>query len=457
MKRIIIITLVVLAGAFAGTAGYFYLQEKNLAQGKIVQGVKIAGTEVGNLTPGEAIKILRQKEDAMLASAVKLKYKDKYWTLPYSTMATTNLNQLVNKAANLGRGKGIFTNYTEIRSAKRGEYNFSLKIIPNAKRVGDRVYKIKVNFDTKPVETKIAVSDDNNVTITPPREGVALDNQATTKAVLLAIKPNTATTVEAVAYPLKPKFTAEEVKKWQISGYITTFTTGFNPLNKDRTENVRVAAHAVDKVIVYPGQEFSFNNIVGPRSKEAGYKESLVIQNNIFTPGLGGGVCQVSSTLYNNLLKSNIKIIERRRHSLPVAYVSPGLDATVAFGFIDLKFKNTYDFPIIIRTKITSNKLFIGLLGDKSKIPDVTITSNIDKVLMPSGSRTVYDPNLPKGKKVVDEPKKGYKVTVYKKVATQSGAKTTVISRDTYPPTPEIIRIGTNTKTAWGEVYGQAN
>jgi vancomycin resistance protein YoaR len=120
---------------------------------------------------------------------------------------------------------------------------------------------------------------------------------------------------------------------------------------------------ALDGVVLTPGEEFSFNKTVGERTASAGYKEALIIVNDEFVPGLGGGVCQVSSTLYNAVENANLTITERHPHSLEITYVPPGQDATVAYPYLDFKFANNTSGLLLIRSSIHGNTLTFELYG----------------------------------------------------------------------------------------------
>lgn len=144
-------------------------------------------------------------------------------------------------------------------------------------------------------------------------------------------------------------------------GPIAQYSTHFDSTQVNRTENIRLAAKALDGKVLAPGERFSFNKSVGERIAEAGYKEALIIEGNTFTPGLGGGVCQVSSTLYNVVLLAHLEILERHLHSLPVNYVPPGRDATVSFPILDFKFKNSTDTHLLIRSFVDGNTLTFQL------------------------------------------------------------------------------------------------
>lgn len=142
---------------------------------------------------------------------------------------------------------------------------------------------------------------------------------------------------------------------------IAQYSTHFDSSLVNRTENILLAAKALDGKLLAPGERFSFNESVGERTAEAGYKEALIIEGNTYTPGLGGGVCQVSSTLYNAVLLAHLEIIERHRHSLPVSYVPSGQDATVAFPGLDFKFRNSTNAVLLIRDLVDKNSLTFQL------------------------------------------------------------------------------------------------
>jgi len=149
--------------------------------------------------------------------------------------------------------------------------------------------------------------------------------------------------------------------KEPVSVPIAQYSTHFDSSQINRTENIRLAAKALDGKLLAPGERFSFNESVGERTIEAGYKEAMIIVGDAFTPGLGGGVCQVSSNLYNAVNLAHLEILERHRHSLPVDYVPPGQDATVSFPIVDFKFRNSTDAYLLIRSFVEGNTLTFRL------------------------------------------------------------------------------------------------
>lgn len=238
----------------------------------------------------------------------------------------------------------------------------------------------------------------------------------------------------------QPRITAEMLAP--VDTLLASFTTSYAGSSRNRASNVEVAARAIDGTILMPGEEFSYNKIVGPRSSENGYRLAPVIIGGQSQPGIGGGVCQVSTTVYNAALLANLKIVKRSHHSHPVAYVPAGRDATVVYGAIDLKFRNTTDAPIVIESQTAGRNLTVRILG-KGPAPVVRIErSGISRL---SGRSIIKkDPKLPAGTRVVEQKGSGgLAVTVTRVVGEGDAAVREVISRDRYIGEPTIVRVGT--------------
>ena len=141
------------------------------------------------------------------------------------------------------------------------------------------------------------------------------------------------------------------------------YKTSFNPGEKNRTINLKLAAAAINGQVIQPGKTFSFNKTVGPRTRERGYLEATIFVGGKKEQGLGGGICQVSSTLYNAVLNSKLKVVERHTHSLPVTYVPTGKDATVSYGYLDFRFQNNKPYPVKIQAAVGKNTLDIAFVA----------------------------------------------------------------------------------------------
>jgi vancomycin resistance protein YoaR len=159
----------------------------------------------------------------------------------------------------------------------------------------------------------------------------------------------------------------------QVDTVLGSFTTRFPAWRRERTTNIRIAANKVDGTVIKPGEDFSYNKIVGPRSKEFGFKDAPIFVRGKLVPGTGGGICQLSSTIYNAVLLSNLKIVERSNHSSTVPYVSLGRDATVAYGLLDFRFRNSTSTPIYISSRMSGSYLHVDIYGASKDKTDVDV------------------------------------------------------------------------------------
>ncbi len=201
-----------------------------------------------------------------------------------------------------------------------------------------------------------------------------------------------------------------------ITEVVSTFTTHFNSGQTSRSSNIQLASSKIDGVVLMPGERFSFNDTVGRRTVGAGFRLAPVYKNGEHDVGIGGGICQVSTTLYNAALFSNLKIHQRQNHSLPVPYVPLGRDATVDFGSIDLAFENTTGHPIAICRSWKPGTLTFTILGKKDPSLSVKIISGGVRAYG-GGTKVVVDRSLPAGKtRVIERGSAGRAVTTWRLV-----------------------------------------
>ena len=163
----------------------------------------------------------------------------------------------------------------------------------------------------------------------------------------------------------KAKTTVKDLGTKAFPDRISIFTTKYDASNRNRSTNLELAASKINGTVVMPGEVFSYNKTVGKRTVEAGYKEAAGFSGGRVVPMLGGGICQVSSTLYDAVLYANLGIVERHNHMFQVAYIDTGKDATVVYGSLDFKFENTRKYPIMLQASARSGLLQIKVYGKK--------------------------------------------------------------------------------------------
>lgn len=234
----------------------------------------------------------------------------------------------------------------------------------------------------------------------------------------------------------------EAVKGLAFDTPIGECTTKFSIQEKNRSANLVSAAKALDRKVIRPGETFSFNNTVGPRESGTGYKDAYVIVNGEYVQGIGGGVCQVSSTLYNAVLLGDLKVVERMPHAVAVSYVAVGQDATVNYPNIDFKFQNNTPNLLYLRSEVKDGILTFRIWGKKTD-KSVRIERQVEKEINYKTEKRP-DSKLASGR-VVQEQKgaKGIIVNTWKVVRDGTGKETKqFLSRDIYAPTNRILRIG---------------
>jgi vancomycin resistance protein YoaR len=192
----------------------------------------------------------------------------------------------------------------------------------------------------------------------------------------IASDPKTATSPLVVVEDA-PDFTAADLE--QIRQPVVTYTTRFNPGDVSRTHNLRLVASRLNGALIPPGGTFSFNGWVGERRPEEGFREAIVYKQGKMVKDTAGGLCQVSSTLYNVALLAGLPIVERSNHSLTVTYVPLGRDATVYWGQRDLRFRNDTDTPLYIRARTGRRTLTIEAWGAAPLKRKVTVTSSASR------------------------------------------------------------------------------
>ncbi|MBB6217100.1 vancomycin resistance protein YoaR [Anaerosolibacter carboniphilus] len=249
--------------------------------------------------------------------------------------------------------------------------------------------------------------------------------------------------------PLKeipPEISKSQLEQGGVKERVSVFSTTFDPNNRTRTNNLKKAVKTIDGTVLVPGQEFSFNQIVGKRTIENGYQEAGIYVNGQVKTGLGGGICQVSTTLYNAALLFDLEIQERHPHSLTVPYVPLSRDAAVSWGSKDFRFVNNTPHNIFIHGEIRGNQIIFELFSTADNKEVKLISQTIASI--PAPIKEIEDETMVIGeRKVTDPGHVGYKSKLIKEVyidGSLAGVKT--MSTDNYMATSKIIKVGTKEK-----------
>lgn len=382
---IVLLVGIVVAGAVALISG-----------DEIRSNISINGIDVSGLSKGGAeTKINGEYKDKIENSFISLKFDNKEWKIKYSDLGYSyNIEEAIDKAYRVGHEGDVFNQLTETLRARFTAQNFELESNYDHKPIDQLLESIAKEVDQEVLEATIKYTG-TSFSITDEKIGKKVD-QAKAEALIV----EQLNKVEVAVLELPVDVIEPLVKKSDlvvIKDKLGEFSTKFNAADADRSTNIRVATNSANNVLIRPGEVYSVNETLGPRLAKFGYKDAKVIINNELVPGIGGGVCQVSSTLYNAVLLSNLKIIERRNHSLTLSYVGLGRDATISGDYIDFKFMNNTNYPIYIYGEVKGSYVNFTVFG-KNEHPDrtVKIVTNTIKTIPPT-IKVIEDPTLPVG------------------------------------------------------------
>jgi len=411
---------------------------------KIFPGVMVGDLDFSHMTRAEADKTMADFAQTLSRKSVTAIFDGGSGEFKLSDAGLKiTVDAAINKAMAVGRRGNFLEQWRERnRVAKEGlqiplEFSLSRE---NLRGVLDNITK---GVRIPPRDARIIITPQDTVEIVESSAGTGINLDMAYEDLQNVVRGEESQ-IRLSLIAISPARTTEDITNLKVNGLLTSFTTRFDIRKTNRVYNIKVAAEALDGQIIKPGEEFSFNKVVGPRSQEAGYKLAPTILNREFIDSLGGGVCQVSTTLYNSLLHADVKVIQRSNHSLSIAYVPLGQDAAVAYGGKDLRFQNNFPGAIILKSSVSGNSITLKMFGDTSLKKSVKI---FNKTIKDYPFKIVYknDPTLPKGQQKVDQKgAMGHRVTSYMTVTEADGTVTKkTLPSSYYAPLDQIVLVGT--------------
>ena len=296
-------------------------------------------------------------------------------------------------------------------------------------------------------EPKDAYYTKEPFTVYPEVEGIDFDVEKAKEIIAAEVKDEYV--IDLII--TKPKVTLEDIGTEAFPDRLSTFSTRYNAADKDRTTNLVLACKKLNGKVIMPGETFSYNETLGPRTYAAGYRNGKIYENGQVVDGLGGGICQISSTLYNAALMSDMEIVERRNHQFVTSYVDEGRDATVVYGLTDFKFKNTRKYPIRIVASASGGVATISIFGIKEADREYTYSFRTETIsTIPYTTKYVEDSSLTAGREVVTQNGTNGLVckTYMTKMLNGKVVSTKLLSTDTYSAMQRIVKRGTSKTTS---------
>lgn len=322
----------------------YYDSNKNL----IHENIYVKDICLSSLTKTQAVKILNDKYN--FKRDLILKHNNKIYNINLKNYDFYyNIEKIVDSAYNIGRNGNFIQNIYTILGLHFGEnVEIDLDYNHNFKSLESDLIDLTSNLNIMPIDAQILI-DKNKISHIKEKNGTNVDIE---KLIIdiktLCEKGFNEKELEIPIIETYPKIKLKTIEK--INKKIATYSTRYSTKYYSRAKNISIASEKINNLLVFPGEEVSFNEKMGDITWENGFRYAKIIFNGEYINGIGGGICQVSSTLYNSLLFANLEIIERHRHTKPSSYVPYNRDATVSPPTLDLKFRNNKEFPIYIRT-----------------------------------------------------------------------------------------------------------
>jgi len=410
---------------------------------KILPGVSVFGVELEGLKKEEAREILQPVISKIIDSPRMLVFEDREFKfVPHKELdAFIDLNRIVEDTYGIARTGNIFRRLKDRIVVWRKGYEVPFQAEFNPQKFEDFQNKISSLINRMPSD---ACVKDNR--IIESGTGVKLDLEKFKGEITESLKSldEEKYIFDIPVITVDPKVTTQNIlTELAIVEELGTYSTSLENKEENTIYNIRLASEVINGILVKPQEIFSFNKYVGPAEKADGYKESTIIANGIFVNGYGGGICQVSSTLYNAVLLANLPIVERYNHSVygdATKYVPLGQDAAIFYGFKNLRFKNNSGHTIVIFSKVFRDTLQVSIFGGNEDKAEVEIISKDKKVIEYQIIRE-KDSKLEAGQEiVVQEGVPGYQIKTYRIIRKDGEEKIEFLAEDTYKSVTMIIR-----------------
>jgi vancomycin resistance protein YoaR len=412
---------------------------------QVYAGVMLEDQNVSGKTRTELIKMLSQSNERSREKTVSVYYGDQAYSIQARDVGfSIDVESTAAVIWNYGRVGSWWDRIQSIRTASSRDQNLPVHIVCDQEKLNAIVATWKRQLEKPPQNATLSLTTGGLI---PETKGVRLMEAELKTSLLRSFYRDDIQYIPMPMVAVEPKVTAESLRQAGIVVMQSIFSTQFNTEDAKRSINVKLAADKINGQILQPGQTFSFNETVGPRDKASGFQEALEFFDGELVPGIGGGVCQVSSTIYNAALLANLDIKERLNHGKPLSYIGLGRDATVVYGVLDFKFVNSSNSPIMLMCEVKGNTLYAAVFG-REKLKETIDIIIIDQKEIPPVTVKKPDPDLLVGEtKVENKGAPGYDLKVYRLVSTEGKViKREFLSKDQYMADNIIIKVGVKPK-----------
>ena len=397
-----------------GTTSYAKTTSDEIAMGVYVEEVNVSG-----MTKDEAKAAVNEYIAGKTEEKITLTIGEEELNVSRADLGVTWSNEeVIDEALGLGKSGNLIRRYKALKDLEFDNKVFELEYTADSELVQTVVSEKCTKYNQKATNVGLKKTS-SGFEVVEGKQGVVVDESAATDVILSFIEGEYSAENTKVAVPTmitEPIGSAEELAK--VKDLLGSFKTSFKSSDSDRSKNVRTGAGHIDGTILYPGETFSTYEYVNPFTEQNGYAMAGSYLNGKVVDSLGGGICQVSSTLYNAVLMAELEVVERSPHSMMVTYVQPSADAAIAGTYKDFKFKNDTDAPIYIEGYTTDDKQIVfNIYGEETRPSNRTIKYT-NKVLesTPAVTQLVADSAQGIGYRLVESGHNGCKAELYKEV-----------------------------------------
>lgn len=412
---------------------------------KIEEGVYIGSIHVGGMTADEAADAIHSYVEGVDKTNFVLSAGDKSIEVKAAELGIgfSDMN-VVAEAMDVCRSSSLIKRYKDKKDLENGN-----KVIPMVLGVDEAAVKSLLEehageLNHEAVDNGL-IRENDEFKFIEGEQGIEINVEQSAAAIADYISgwDGSTGTIELVAQVAEPRGSKEELT--EIKDMLGTYNTNYNSSTQNRCDNISMAAEMIDGTVLYPGEEFSVYEYIGPLDKSNGYKLAGAYENGQTVEAYGGGVCQVSTTLYNTVILAELEITQRSNHSMIVSYVKPSMDAAIAGDYKDLRFVNNKETPIYIEGYTSGKNVYFNIYGKETR-PSNREISYVSEVISEQDPGTQFvatgDPAGYIG--TTQSKHTGYVARLWK-VVTIDGVEESreVYNKSTYRASPKIVHVGT--------------
>lgn len=415
-------------------------------------GIEIDGVDVSGMTEQEAQAAIDKHIADLVSRPVKIIINNKkYVDTTFAELGFSNEGDShVTEAFQIGKTDNVIERLFNMVSVSDEDKKFALNYTLDKSAVETFVKEKCTVFNVKAKNSKLIFKKNGKFKTTRSRTGLRLLVNETVDKIVSVVDGNTndsSVEIEAVVKTKEPKYPRKLLAK--CKDLIGSYSTSYSSSGASRANNVQTAAGYINGTILYPGQVFSTIKVIKDRTEENGYQSAPEYSSGRVVDGIGGGVCQVSTTLYNAVINAELKVVERSPHSMVVAYVDVSRDAAISGDYKDLKFKNNTDAPVYIWADASGGVLSFKIYGEETrpKKRKIEFVSEILETIQPGADIITEDKSLPSYyRSVTQSAHTGYRAKLWKVIYMNGVEKERVeVNTSTYNAEPQHVTVGNQT------------